>query len=192
MRREFLLDALAVVAAGAGKVLLGVRQFVRIETQLRLGHVQIACAIAGRHGGLGRFGEKIHASLVVVNGLLDPRGLLRKGQRVAGQSVALHAGLAQSRREGLVHFMVGVALGRARVLGFLRRDGQRGQGLRGLPGTQIHQGVLAAAGTHRLARPREKRQMDHGVARVPGDRQAQDQRPQQAQQEPDPDLAEDA
>jgi hypothetical protein len=38
---EFLLDPAALVAAGAGKVLLRVGQLIRIQAKLRLGDVQI-------------------------------------------------------------------------------------------------------------------------------------------------------
>jgi hypothetical protein len=88
--------------------------------------------------------------------LLDHEG-------VAGEGAGLEGGLAESEGEGLVNFVVGETLGFVGEGLFFGGDREWSEGLDGLPGALVDEGVLA-----RCAFASEKGQVRHGPSGQPG------------------------
>jgi len=184
MRGQFALNLRAVVAGGAVQIELRIGQFICVQSQLRLGNIYIVLVDSGlcrtfclACGGTGSLGQAIGLRLIVMHELIELRDLLRERQRLSRELaiLCLQAFLAQRRGKSLIHFMIGKALGLARVPVLFRADGQRGQSLRRLPGAQIDQDLHASAGARRMCLRSQKRQMLHGVARGEGEDHAQRQ-----------------
>ena len=79
----------------------------------------------------------------------------------------LNGGLAQRGGEGLVHFVIREMFSFVRVLGFLGGHGKGGEGLRGLPRSEIDDGFLGCCFGASGAAEGQEGQTRHGVASGP-------------------------
>ena len=93
------------------------------------------------------------------------------GEGVAGEGSAVEGGLAEGEGEGLVDFVVGETLGFAGEGLLFGRDGERGEGRDGLPGTLVDEG----AGSFGCALRSEKGHVRHGASCPPGRCEAEDE-----------------
>ena len=168
---ELLLDLGALVAADAGELFVGVGELVVVELKLGLGDVEIVGVGDGAVGLLQRGGERVDVGLVFFDEGLELRDLLLDGEGVAGEGAGLEGGLAESEGEGLVDFVVGETLGFAGEGLLFGGDGERGEGLDGLPGALIDEGVLGGC----AAFAAEEGQVRHGSAGPPGADETEDE-----------------
>jgi hypothetical protein len=128
---------------------------------LRLGNFKIVVCRLRLFGIFRRMlaGNRIAASgsdlrLVFLDELLELFDLLRERQRLAreGAMLRLQLGLPQGRGKGLIHFVIGQALGLVRVFSLFGGYGQRRQSLGRLPGAQIDEGLVLPARLRMLPR----------------------------------------
>ena len=167
---ELLLDLGALVAADAGKLLVGVTELVVVELKLGLGDVEVVGVGDGAVGSLQGGGEGVDVGLVFFDEGLELRDLLLDGEGVASESAGLEGGLAESEGEGLVNFVVGETLGFVGEGLLFGGDGEGGKGLDGLPGTLVDEGVRGLR-----ASASEKGQVRHGPSGQPGTDKARDE-----------------
>src|ERR1700733_6780962 len=197
MRGQFLLNLRTVVSRCALKITLGVGELVAVEAELSLCDVQLI-AIAG---GSGRAGfcrrrrcrsQALDQRLVLRNQLLKLRDLLRERQGIAGElaMVGQQSGLAESRSEGLIHFMIGEALCIPRIFAFLRGDSECRKRLRRLPRTHVDERRFAQGGAGCSPFLPQERKISHGAARGPEKYETKNQNRREGKQEDRPGLAE--
>jgi hypothetical protein len=98
------------------------------------------------------------------------RDLLLDRKCVAGEGVTSERGLAKGKGEGLVDCVVGETLGLVGVGLLFSGDGERSEGLDGLPGALVDEGLLAAS-----ASAFEEGHVVHGAAGPPGCCETKDQ-----------------
>jgi hypothetical protein len=157
-RGELLLDFATLVTGDAGQLFGGVAEFVGVELELGLGYVEVVGGRGGAGGCLEGGGEGFDFGLVFLDEGLELRDSLLQGEGVAGEDSGLERSLAEGEGEGLVDFVVGEALGFASEGLFFGRDGERREGLDGLPGAlvdEIARGVALGF---------EKGHVGHGAA----------------------------
>ena len=108
-------------------------------------------------------------SLVLLDDLLKLIDFLRERKRFASQlaMLRLDGGLAQRGGEGLIDFVIGEALGIARVLRFFGGNGEGGQSLRRLPGAEIDDGLPGRPPSDGVCPAAREGQMAHGIAGGP-------------------------
>ncbi len=184
---ELLLDADAAVAGGALEIELGVGELVGVEIELGLGDLEDIGIEGIFAAGLGF--DLIDSGTILGDFLLQLGDALGNSEGLAGEGAAasLEVGLAESGGEGLVDFVVGEMLGLAGVLVFFSGDGEGGESLGGLPGTDVDEGLAggSALGT-------EKGEGGAGATGEPAEDEAEGQQGEENREDDEPDFAEDA
>ena len=170
---QFRLDLRGLIAGCPIQILLRIGKLIRVQSELRFCHFQIAFVIPAGVPFLGvrQFNcavMRLNVILVLSDELLQLRNPFRKRQGIASESevLCIKRGLAQRRRECLVYFVVRKSLGFLRKLLLLRGHGERSKGLRSLPRTHIHNGFLPDRGVGVIFCIQE-REVSHRIARRP-------------------------